>query len=294
MEIQIIQVPYDSGHRDIGMGDGPARLIEHNPLTETHIDKIEVQELSFELGTTFRVLRSLSEKVSSAREHNRFPLVLAGNCISSVGTVAGLGPDPPAIVWLDAHADFNTPETTVSGFVDGMALATATGRCWRSLTSSIPGFQPAVEGKVVLIGARDVDPEERRLLQNSRVRWIDEATIRKLGVRGALAGALRKLKADRIYLHIDLDVLDIREAHVNQFSSADGLTREELLEIVRTVAEARPIAAAAITAYDPSFDTDGRALQAGAALMRELCGSTTANGLELMLAHHNQGQPRDI
>lgn len=274
MQTQLIQVPYDSGHKGIRMGTGPAHLVKHGlgSLREVRVDQIEVEELPFELGTTLRVLRSLSETVTSAVQSNRFPLVLAGNCISCVGTLAGLGTDSAAVVWLDAHGDFNTPETTVSGFLDGMALATATGRCWKNLTSSIRGFRPVCEKNVVLIGARDLDPEERQLLERSDVTWIDTATIRRRGAEVALCHALENLKPEQIYLHIDLDVLDLTEARVNQFSSAGGLTLAELLQTVRVVAGARPVAAAAITAYDPSYDNDGKAFQAGAALIKELSG----------------------
>ena len=74
----------------------------------------------------------------------RFPLVLAGNCNAAVGVVAGLGPGA-AVLWCDAHADFNTPETTTGGFLDGMGLATVTGRCWTSMAARVPGFVPVAK-----------------------------------------------------------------------------------------------------------------------------------------------------
>lgn len=272
MARQVIQVPYDSGQKEARMGNGPAHLLRHGlaSLPEVRVDEVEVEELPFELGTTFRVLRSLSEKVTSAVQCNRFPLVLAGGCISCVGMLAGLGAESSAVVWLDAHGDFNTPETTVSGFLDGMALATATGRCWQNLTSSVPGFRPVREENVVLIGARALDPEERGLLQGSGVAWIDPAMIRKRGAEDALCPVPENLEPAQIYLHIDLDVLDRNEAFVNQFSSVGGLILAELLETVRVVAGARPVAADGITAYDPSYDGDGKALRAGTALLKEL------------------------
>ncbi|MFZ3265421.1 MAG: arginase family protein [Terriglobales bacterium] len=268
-------MPYDSGQKNVRMGAGPGRLMARGlgSLSDVTIDQIEVEEFAFELGTTFRVLRALAEKVTVAVQSNRFPLILAGGCLSCVGTLAGVGAESAAIVWLDAHGDFNTPETTVSGFLDGMALAAASGRCWQNLTSSVPGFRPVREQDVLLIGARDLDPEERALLENSAITAIDTATIRKRGAKGALCRALDALSADRIYLHVDLDVLDLSEARVNQFSSTGGLTLAELLETVREVVVARPVAAAAITAYDPSYDEDGRALRAGTALVMELIGS---------------------
>jgi arginase len=98
--------------------------------------------------------------------------VLAGNCISCIGTLAGLGDPPPAIIRLDAHGDFNTPESTLSGFLDGMVLATAVGRCWGKLAATIPGFHPTPEAQVVLLSARDFDVDERALLDHSAVSLI--------------------------------------------------------------------------------------------------------------------------
>jgi len=270
--IQVIQVPYDSGRKNVGMGMGPAHLVIHGRglLGKAAVSQIEVEELPFEPGTTFRVLRALSEEVGSAVRRGCFPLVLAGGCISCVGTLAGLDAKPVAVVWMDAHGDFNTPETTLSGFLDGMALAAATGRCWKNLTSSVAGFHPVCENNVVLIGARDLDPEERELLEGSAISRIQTATLRERGAEKALAHALDGLQADQIYLHIDLDVLDRSEANVNRFSSAGGLTVAELLQTVRVIAAARSVVAAAITAYDPSYDKDGRALRAGIELIKEL------------------------
>lgn len=271
METQIIQVPYDSGQKDARMGNGPAQLVRHGltSLPEVRVSRVEVEQQPFELGTTFRVLSALAEEVRAAAQSQRFPLVLAGNCISSIGTLAGSSAQAPGVVWLDAHGDFNTPETTVSGYIDGMSLATATGRCWQNLTGSIRGFHPILEKNVVLIGARDLDQDERNSLDRSAVASINTASLRS-SVCDAITPAIDAFTAESVYLHIDLDVLDLSEARVNQYSCAGGLTLAELLETVSAVAATRPIAAAALTAYDPSGDNDGNALRAATALIEKL------------------------
>jgi arginase len=156
MRRQIIQVPYDSGYKDYRMGRGPGHIVRHLkteknfPVDELEADEVEVQErFALEVGTSFAVARQLAEKVRDVAGRGDFPLVLAGNCISCIGTLAGMGGPPPAIIWLDAHGDFNTPDTTVSGFLDGMALATAVGRCWGKLAATVPGFRPVPETQVV-------------------------------------------------------------------------------------------------------------------------------------------------
>jgi len=199
-------------------------------------------------------------------------LVLAGGCISCIGTLAGLGAPPPAIIWLDAHGDFNTPETTISGFLDGMALATAVGRCWGKLAATVPGFRPVPESQTVLVGAREFDVSERTLLDSSAVHLIDPQRIRNHGWRAELEPLWAKIQTHtgRVYLHIDLDVLDPAAARVNQFAAAGGLTLTELLGIVSFVRERFALAATAITAYDPEYDEGEKAVKAAVDVIREL------------------------
>jgi arginase len=279
MRTQIIQVPYDSGYQNYRMGRGPGHIVrrlkaEMNfPVDAQGADGVEVQDcFALEVGTSFAVARELAEKVRDATGRGAFPLVLAGNCISCIGTLAGLGDPPPAIIWLDAHGDFNTPETTISGFLDGMALATAVGRCWGKLAATVPGFRPAPETQVVLLGVRDFDVDERALLDRSAVSLIDAQRIRKDGLRAVLEPLLPKIQAhtDRAYLHIDLDVLDPAEARVNHFAPTGGLTLAELLEIVSLIREHFALAATAITAYDPEYDEGEKAVKAAVDVIREL------------------------
>ena len=253
------------------MGLGPARLAEAGlgSIPGVALHAIEVEERPFELGTTVKVLRSISERVRSAAQHHCFPLLLAGGCISTVGALAGLNPDPGAVIWFDAHADFNTPETTLSGFIDGMAMAAASGRCWRNLTASIPGFHPVPERNLVLIGARHFDPDERQALDSSGITYLDTLGLREQGGEGSLAASLRQLP-ERVYLHVDLDVLDRSEGVVNEYSCPGGLTLAELLHLIRFIGHQRAVVGAAITAYDPAVDPDGRARNAGIAVAKRL------------------------
>lgn len=270
MRTRIIQVPYDSGYKDYRMGRGPRHIVrrlkaEKNLRAVALEDEVELEERStLEVGTSFAVARALAAKVRDAKDRKDFPLVLAGNCISCIGTLAGLGDPPPAIIWLDAHGDFNTPESTISGFLDGMALATAVGRCWSRLAATVPGFRPVPETQVVLIGARDFDVDERVLLDRSRVSLIDAQSIRSHGLHRVLRPLLPKIRTftGRAYLHIDLDVLDPAEARINHFAPTGGLTLAELLATVSLIGERFALAATAITAYDPEYDEGEKAVKA--------------------------------
>ena len=87
--------------------------------------------------TAFELMGAIAAEVARATADGELPIVLAGNCTSSVGTVAGLGSARVGVVWFDSHGDFNTPETTTTGFLDGMAVAILTGHCWRQAAGRV-------------------------------------------------------------------------------------------------------------------------------------------------------------
>ncbi|HEX9989423.1 MAG TPA: GNAT family N-acetyltransferase [Chloroflexia bacterium] len=273
-KVQIITVPYDSGQRDLRMGKGPGHLLVHGMAdrlrAEGHdvsVQYIEAESaFPLEVGTSYELYRSLANHVRAAYGAGRFPLVLAGNCGSVLGTIAGVGPERLGVVWFDAHGDFNTPDTTPSGFLDGMSLATATGRCWSALAATIPGFSPIPDANVIHIGMRDLDPAEKELLDNSAITALDAEQIKQTGVDQALEPALVawRGRVDRVYLHLDLDVLDPEEATANQYAAPGGLTATQVVEAIELVSSHFPICAAAITAYDPTFDPNN--LMPGAAI----------------------------
>ena len=272
MRVRLIRVPYDAGNRGLRMGAGPDRLAA--AADRLRARGVEVSEapveappgLRTEIGTTFALHRAVASEVLEAVAAEAFPLVLSGNCGSAIGAIAAAGAGT-GIAWFDGHGDFNTPETTVSGFLDGMAFAVATGRCFRPLALSVPGFAPVADRDAFLIGARDFDPAERSALDASAVGWVRVAAVRELGAAAALAPALGRLRARRIHVHVDLDVHDPALAPANEFAPPDGLTPREVQDAVRAIAATVPIGSASLAAYDPSVDPDGRALEAGLQLI---------------------------
>jgi len=285
--IHTILVPYDSGHRGARMGRGPLHMREHGAIDRLRaaghdvVESIIEAPLSFptEIGTSFALHRVLSESVCAATTSGAFPLILAGNCGSALGTVSGLRAATPndrsdiGVIWLDAHADFNTPEITTSGYLDGMSLAALTGHCWHALTASIPGFRPVSDAHVILVGARDLDPAEEAALSRSRVGRVEAARMQTADAHAALDDALTTLArrhVSRVYLHIDLDVHEPTEAQANQYAVPGGLSPSTVRDLVRVVAERFTIAAAALTAFDPSYDADGRMLKVTTELIGEI------------------------
>jgi arginase len=264
------------------MGRGPLHLLEHGieavlqePGHTTGVTTLEATPIfPNQVATGFELYRKVAEGVREARKRGAFPLVLSGNCSAAVGTTAGCSDPLLGIIWFDAHGDFNTPETTESGFLDGMPLAIIAGRCWRTLAASVPGFAAIPDTHIMHVGARDLDTHEKEALHESRITMIDAAAIVEGGaIREILHPALASLseRVERVYLHLDLDVLDPREACANSYVSLEGtlaegphggLSVDQVAEAIDMIKEHCTIAACGIASYDPEYDNEGRTLRA--------------------------------
>lgn len=283
MDVRLISVPYDTARRGYRMGAGPDALLSaglaHGLEAAGHavvikVLTVEEEPAPAEIATAFELSRSLAAEVRAARETRALPVVLTGNCISALGVVAGLGGRSTAVAWFDAHGDLNTPETTGSGFLDGMAIAIVLGRCWTTLAATVPGFHPVPVGRVVLLGVRDLDPAERDVIATSGPIWLTPDVLKGKDGESARDASLVAVVdgATQLYLHVDLDVLDPRAARANAFAVHGGLTVEDVVSTVARMAEEVPIGALTFSAYDPSVDTEARVPAAAARILSEVIG----------------------
>lgn len=257
MNIAVIFSPYDSGHYKKRLGLGAVALsefLEGRLLSLGHsVSKKEILiDTAFprEVTTSFDVIRSVSAAVSKAESQGEFPIIFSGNCnASAVGTLSGLK-EKPGVIWFDCHGDFNTPETTTGGFLDGMAISIVTGDCWRALAASVPGFVPTAENCVVQVGSRDIDPLEETRLAKSAIQRVSPAVLKK---NPDILSTVT-LPVKKVYLHIDLDVLDADFVKVNEYCEPGGLSPEDLYNAIRAIKRRFTVAAVAFTAYDPTLD----------------------------------------
>lgn len=287
MNVAMIQVPYDSGHCEERMGRGPGHLLAHGAAERveratggTAIPARVDADATFptENATAFELAAKLSAEVARARDQGAFPLVLAGNCMSSVGTVSGLSEVPRlGVIWFDAHGDLNTPETSGSGFLDGMPAAILTGRCWRKAAARVPGFRVVPDAAMLHAGGRAIDPGEDEIMDESGIRIVTGQELRDGGA-GAIAPALEALagEVDAVYLHLDLDVHDGDLIPANALAVPGGPTWEQMQACVKAIAARLPIAAAAVTAFDPGCERDGRATEAGLGLIEAVAAGVAA------------------
>lgn len=276
--LSLISMPYHAGTPAVGMGLGPTVLLERHGLADALGLDVEVEVIDPpdaqrpEIARTFELARKLAERVAAARAAQRLPLVVAGNCNSCLGTVAGLGPDGLGVVWFDAHADFDTTDDNQSGFLDVMGLSTLTGACWQTLRRSIPDFREVPEQDVILVGVRDLEPYQRARLKGSRVRAVLGDQIRSASVEAVLGPALDNLhvRTREIYLHVDLDVLDPSEGRANEYAAPGGLSLAELEQALHLVGSRFAIAGAAVTAYNPDCDPEAEIARAALEIARAI------------------------
>ncbi len=278
MPVQVIVDPYDSGQYGQRMGRGPLRFRDGGlpqALASTgHAVDVTQVTLSSAFVPEPKAAFQLHHRIAGrVRASSAFPLLLSGNCNACIGMLAGLGLPDLGIIWLDTHGDFNTPETSISGFFDGMGLAAAAGRCWQAALAALPGFVPLPEAQIVHVGSRDLDTDEARLMAESPLALVDAAHIQQVGVAAALAPALDALReqVERVYIHLDLDVLDASIAPANEFDAPPGgLSVDQVETAIREIGARFALVGAGLASYDPAYDPDGRTLAAGIQLAQTI------------------------
>ena len=186
-------------------------------------------------GPAGAMVTRLYDQVAARVAASDEPAVVAsGDCTTALAVVAGLQRRglAPGVIWLDAHGDFNTPHTSRSGYLGGMALAILTGRAGTSLREAI-GLSALADDACALVGARDLDPAERELLAASGVRRVDD--VRDL--------ADAPLPASPWYVHVDVDVVDPDELAPLRFPAPGGPSAAVLAGALRALAARGPIVA---------------------------------------------------
>jgi arginase len=268
--IRLISVPYDSGQYGRRMGYGPIRLIQNDLVGrmrskagDVEAFSVEVHEnFSSEISTTFRLLENIKYEVAVAFARKQFPLVLSGNCSASAGVVAAYNKRSVGVIWFDAHADCESPDTTTSGFLDGMALSMLLGKSWKNKMKAL--IIHGMKGhQIVLIGSRDISAFEKEFIAENKIHFIPIDGLRSdpqrlLNVRQSLINA----DIDALHLHVDVDVIDPAVGIANSYSAPGGLFTKEVTATIELFQEKIPITSAAISSYDPSYDKRGEVFYA--------------------------------
>lgn len=204
-------------------------------------------ETTVRMGALYR---ALAVEVRDAVAAGRRPVSIAGDCCATIGVLAGLqhAGIEPTLIWFDAHGDFNTWETTPSGFLGGMPLAMAVGLGEQTLLEGA-GLRPWPEKKVILTDARDLDPGERENVARSAITHLPDVN-RLMETGGIPDGPL--------YVHFDVDILNPNEAPAMNYPAPGGPSLHQLTAVFRALAATRQVVAVSISLWEPTLDSDGR------------------------------------
>ena len=214
-------------------------------------------------------LGHFADIVAKNERDGYFTVGLLATCPSMPGLVAGLqrsGPDGRPLrigmLWLDAHPDFNTPETTRSGSLGGMPVAVATGRALHRMRLDAKLDPALADSQVVMGGVRLTDPLEQELLDASRIQQVSVDDLRRS--TPAVFAQLDRLSRenDKVYIHIDMDVLDPTEVEGHQNKVPNGPSSEELARLFEAIFSRYPKASAIGFATIPATDQGGLSLAA--------------------------------
>jgi arginase len=244
---------------------------EYRP-ERTEVDKIKNSGIVTEIGATwvdvtahFRanddpllvINQVLAQVIADHPE--RTPLIFAADCVSALGALKGLEPQQPAVLWYDAHGDFNTPATTPSGFLGGMPVAMLVGRGDLRYMQGL-GLAPMAEDNIIISDARDLDPEEGPALRASKL-------VHYPNVDDLLTAPLPDKP---LYIHMDIDVVDSNEMPGLGYPVPGGPTTAQVNATLKRVATERSIAGVLFSLWNDSLTTDDRALHYVLSMVRTI------------------------
>lgn len=254
--IRVLGVPTDFGTDRRGVDMGPsairyAGLIETldasttqctdegNITPSNHFDATTpIDDTPDWLAKTASVSTATATWVENCLENENFPVIIGGDHSISIGTLTGAAADTTiGVIWLDAHGDFNTPDSSITGNVHGMALAAALGR--GSFSNYDWATAPTIpESNVVWVGLRDLDPPERTAIRDSNATAFTMSDIDNHGIAHIIDEAIKTATAnvDAIHVSIDMDFLDPNEAPGVGTPVQGGVTYREAHLVLEQIA----------------------------------------------------------
>ncbi|MEW5799935.1 MAG: arginase [Bacteroidota bacterium] len=292
MNIHILGVPMDlgAGRRGVDMGPSAIRIAGVNEkfqsLGHTVIDegdiptkipeqqKVKNPKLKY-LPEIVRACTLLSAKVEKILESGDFPLVLGGDHSIAIGTIAGVSNycrkhnKKLGVLWVDAHGDMNTDQTSPSGNIHGMPLAASIGLGAIELTSVGGDFQKVEPKNVVMIAIRDLDQGEKLAIKKNNINIFTMEDIDKHGMAVIMTRALRKLKdCDFIHVSFDLDAMDPKECPGVGTPVKGGLDYREAHLIMETLSEHSRMNSLEVVEANPILDNRNQSAEFAVELMQ--------------------------
>jgi len=300
MQIDIIGVPIDLGadRRGVDMGPSAIRYAHLQPRLEelgyTVSDEGNVEVPIAEMCTVSNpklkyidciipMSRRVSGAVATSIQAGNFPLIIGGDHSLSIGSVRGAARDRKlGVIWLDAHADFNTAETTPSGNIHGMSLAILCGLGDKSLVQLWDEPTPVIDPrKVAIIGARDLDEGEKSNLREAGAMVLGMEQVDRYGMVACLEKAIERVSrdVDGIFLSLDLDALDPQHAPGVGTPVPAGLTQREAHLACEMIGETGKLLGMDVVEVNPILDVQNRTASLAVDFALSALGRRIWNGI---------------
>jgi arginase len=268
-DVEVIGVPLDLGQDERGTDVGPAaiRYAElHSRLrTEGHhvfddgniaVPPAVAVNDDDRVQVIAEVAEELCQRCLAAYAHKRFPLILGGDHSIAIGSVAASARQGrTGLLWVDAHGDLNTPETSPSGNIHGMPLAVVLGTGHSDLVNVGGADCKLPASNVVLLGIRQLDPGERRAINAVGIKVLSIRDIDERGMRSVAAEAIETLShCDQVHLSLDMDSLDPTDAPGVGTPVRGGLTYREVQFLMEELADTRRLCSMDVVEVNPMLD----------------------------------------
>ncbi len=300
MKVRILGVPLDLGQarRGVDMGPSAVRAAGLNAAVKglghqvedagnVHVRIAEEQHFGDRhakyLNEISETCQEVAERIRQTLEAGYFPLSLGGDHSIAIGTIAGISKfyrdrgQAVGCLWIDAHADMNTPDSSPSGNIHGMPFAASLGYGPDALTKLF-GYAPKLEARhSVLIGARDLDSRERRTVADSGVQVFTMRDVDEQGMRGVMEKSLA-LAAEGTAGFIvswDMDVVDPSEAPGVGTPVRGGITFREAHLAMEMIADSRKMVALELVEINPIIDVHNKTAILGVGLVTSALGKKT-------------------
>lgn len=293
MQIRVIGAPMDLGadRRGVDIGASAIRYAGLNDrLRRLNYNVLDVGNLVIPqpesqpvgmprlkyLDQIVQVAQELEHIVTTTLQAGDFPLILGGDHSIALGSIAGaaLAHKNVGVLWIDAHADFNTDQTTPSGNIHGMILAALAGIGDKRLTH-INDRSPKIQRQAIaIVGARDLDAEEQRLLRSHAIHIFSMSDIDQRGIFTIMqeAIAIAGQHNDGIHLSLDMDALDPREAPGVGTPVRGGLTYREAHLAMELIADSHKLIAMDVVEVNPILDRENATAQLAVELVLSALG----------------------
>lgn len=299
-KITIVGIPMDFGQTLRGVDMGPAavrytglvsrlRALGHDvqdrgdvsvPIRECDLGSDDADSCSKDTKKYTQQIKKVCESVYSVGkeivENNRFPLFIGGDHSIAIGTVSSVTDDQPSgLIWIDAHADFNTPQTSLSGNIHGMPLAILLGEGHKSLVNIGRSGPKILPGNVVMIGQRDLDPGERKRLKKSGITVFTMRDIDEQGISAVADKALMKLAhLKRVHLTLDMDALDPVEAPGVGTPVPGGISYREAHLLMELISDSGKLSSMDLVEINPILDIANKTAQLAVELTLSALGKS--------------------